>query len=710
MSSILKKFSNWLKQKSGASYFNRFNDTSSTSGNQLSRAYANSVWVMRAIKHVAGPISSVPLNLEVLGDDGNVAISDKRIQRFWQNPFLGLSYFDGIEATVCWLKLEGDCFWFADDSLLIPFPDVAAPSKLLIAGPDNVRIVKDGDEVIGYEYTSKKGKRTYFTPEQSWHHKFFNPYDTARGLGELSAVKIAAESDYLAGNFQRNLNRSNGDQGVYVISKSGITDDKQREQITAQLRAKQRANQRGEAKVAFLNGGDMTIEDPKVRTPDAAFLAGRFADREEIYIGLGVPASMSSKQASYSIGSASDRYALIEETCKPTGRKICEGVDFFTQKLVDGTATVQTSLEWDEHSTMQEVRAERLKSADTLWSKGVPMSVIDEHLRLGMPDYAGKDIGYLPFSVAPVGTVEDPKTDTKLAEKQAPAAPRLKAFDEMVAALTSPITKADEATDEPDEGEQFQADRNSKEVKLWEMHMRSRAASIKRYRQSFKRVLMAARAETLANLDRLTAEGKSLQTKAAASDFVFDLEVFRSAFFGAMRKSAQTALNDGGMQVFKELGKDDVFTMPPEEVLMFIQERKNLLKGIPDQVHRTIMSSIEEGIQNGESMAKLAGRVKGSFNAIESSRALTIAQTETGAAYGTSRQASMKQAGIKRKKWLTSGNGNVRATHRAANGQKVPLDEDFDVGGSALSHPCDPAGDPSETINCHCVSIAVIED
>ncbi|MEM7730958.1 MAG: phage portal protein, partial [Pseudomonadota bacterium] len=292
-----------------------------TSGaTKMAQPFAQSVWVMRAIKHVAGPIAGVPMELRVLGADGDgTEVQDPRVKAFWKKPFMGMSYDDGMEATVGWLKLEGDCFWLMDDSVLLPFPDVGPISNpILISGPDNVRIIYSGDEIEAYEYTNKRGKRMYFDPEQVWHHKTWNPYDDENGLGEMASAKNAAESDWLAGNFQRNMNRSNGDQGVYVVSKKGVTDDAQKEQIVAQLRLKQRRNQQGEIHTTFLTD-DVEIIDPKIRKPDTAFLEGRFADREEVFIGFGVPASMSSKQESYSIGSASDRFILIEETCMPMG-------------------------------------------------------------------------------------------------------------------------------------------------------------------------------------------------------------------------------------------------------------------------------------------------------------------------------------------------------------------------------------------------------
>jgi hypothetical protein len=50
-----------------------------------------------------------------------------------------------------------------------------------------------------------------------------------------------------------------------------------------------------------------------------------------------------------------------------------------------------------------------------------------------------------------------------------------------------------------------------------------------------------------------------------------------------------------------------------------------------------------------------------------------------------------------------------RPTHLAADGQTVPIDEPFDVGGVQFMRPADDSlgAGPEDIINCHCVAIPV---
>lgn len=54
-------------------------------------------------------------------------------------------------------------------------------------------------------------------------------------------------------------------------------------------------------------------------------------------------------------------------------------------------------------------------------------------------------------------------------------------------------------------------------------------------------------------------------------------------------------------------------------------------------------------------------------------------------------------------RWVTMGDHRVRDTHQGAQGQTVSYDEWFQVGGTPMEYPGDPAAPIDETINCRCV-------
>jgi hypothetical protein len=87
-----------------------------------------------------------------------------------------------------------------------------------------------------------------------------------------------------------------------------------------------------------------------------------------------------------------------------------------------------------------------------------------------------------------------------------------------------------------------------------------------------------------------------------------------------------------------------------------------------------------------------------------------IARTESMRGYNAAKQEYLYFSGVQEKEWLTAVDGRERDAHRAANGQRVPIDGFFQVGGDKLAWPGDPSGSPGNTINCRCTIVPIIPD
>ncbi len=132
-----------------------------------------------------------------------------------------------------------------------------------------------------------------------------------------------------------------------------------------------------------------------------------------------------------------------------------------------------------------------------------------------------------------------------------------------------------------------------------------------------------------------------------------------------------------------------------------------------------IMREIEAGIKEGESVDDIAKRVATKLtDAGEvSSRAMTIARTETLTASSLGQAAVMEDAATVipnlKKMWVNGNDERVRgnpgglyknseADHWALGGEMVNWNGKFTNG---LEFPRDPAGGPGETINCRCTFV-----
>ena len=142
------RFASWLVAKAG-NWHQLFArgvgpDDGKGSGG-LHQPYAQSVWVMRAIKHVAEPVGNAPLKFMV----GDRDYDDAALAAFWDSPVVGLdSWADFAEAWVGWYKLKGETFLIADDSWLLTVPGSMARSPLILAPPTAMRHVVSGGQLI----------------------------------------------------------------------------------------------------------------------------------------------------------------------------------------------------------------------------------------------------------------------------------------------------------------------------------------------------------------------------------------------------------------------------------------------------------------------------------------------------------------------------------------------------------------------------------
>jgi hypothetical protein len=250
-------------------------------------------------------------------------------------------------------------------------------------------------------------------------------------------------------------------------------------------------------------------------------------------------------------------------------------------------------------------------------------------------------------------------------------------------------------------------------------HYAKREKFINQYKSACDRVLKYAKHETLRNIEKHfrevpgieSAEGSELPSSLAAR-LTFKSPRFHDELLAALREVAVSALTVAGQHLFDELGRDDPFKLPSALATGFLDVRENLLSNVPDEVHAEIMTSIQDGLEQGETRRELMARIASKFDEISKGRATTIANTETAAAFNYARDKAMREAGVTHKKWLHSQSPDIkepRDAHVEYDGQVRPIDKPFNIGGVKFMYPSDDSlgAGPEDIINCHCVAVAV---
>ena len=120
-----------------------------------------------------------------------------------------------------------------------------------------------------------------------------------------------------------------------------------------------------------------------------------------------------------------------------------------------------------------------------------------------------------------------------------------------------------------------------------------------------------------------------------------------------------------------------------------------------------IKRHITGGIIQGKSVYDIADDLQRDVTNMNRASAVRTARTAMTAAQNGGRQATMDSAtamGIKlRKRWVATKDGRTRDVHGAADGQTVPTDEPFIVGGEEMMFPGDSSSASAWNLyNCRC--------
>ncbi len=122
-------------------------------------------------------------------------------------------------------------------------------------------------------------------------------------------------------------------------------------------------------------------------------------------------------------------------------------------------------------------------------------------------------------------------------------------------------------------------------------------------------------------------------------------------------------------------------------------------------VQPVIQETVTDAYDRGLSVPDTAALISEKVLDAAPYQARMLARTDlNGLANGASVMAATL-VGVQYKQWLTAEDDKVRETHAEADGQTVPVDQPFDVGGESLDYPGDPAGSDDEVCNCRCTVI-----
>lgn len=213
---------------------------------------------------------------------------------------------------------------------------------------------------------------------------------------------------------------------------------------------------------------------------------------------------------------------------------------------------------------------------------------------------------------------------------------------------------------------------------------------------------------------RAILRGQAVTADASAAELPPNLGRWPGAglWHSLMRRLIVPAIDAVFGTAFAAAARDDALGIHRARQTYMAQATDRLSASLwPDEAYERVRADLTEGINAGESVAQMRGRLSRSLRlSAHSYLAERIARTEAHAAVeGGSHAAHLawqRTSGqTLYQRWIATADTRTRPSHRRASGQTVRVDEAFAVGGTSLAFPGDPRGLASETIGCRCSTL-----
>lgn len=672
------------------------------------KVYGAHVWVRKAVSVIASNVA--PLPVEIVDADGETIPN---------HPLAPLFAFpnDTNSAAELW-EDWAVCMLLGGESFLEIVPDQRGrPSELWNRRPDEMTVFPDkSPERIYYprvaEYAYKDDENRIPAPSVI-HSRFKNPINPWRGIAPIAAVRNAIVIDAFAAAWSKTFLQSGARPDYAVIAPNGITPS-ERDDIETQLMMKF-GGPSGWHRPIVLEEGITDVKPLSFAPKDIEWLEQRRFSRDEIGGVFGVPDEvMGYGRDTYENMDAAFRWLWLLTLVPFVERRDDTLNRHFTREMPMLKPGERVRTDLSGVAALSENVAEKIAAARELFNMGVPFNTIDERLGLGIGDIPGGATGYLPFSIAPVGS----------ASQMSPVAPTGDTGENRTVSARS-RNKA---------GIPLGSDAHKN---IWESFVSATGKHERRMIRELKRQFQRQQNATLRRLRELdiTRDAADGETKAqlpipSASD-VFDVRaesaVFRDAFdpfytdaveqFGA---AAYDDVKSAAPRVKLEIGIAFDISDPVVQAMirrMIFRFARDINRTTQNKIGDVLRVILQDANADGWSIPRIQreiyDQISNVFNVRKSDyETERIARTEINRAANSGRIEGWRQTGVVTgKSWIAAIDGRTRDTHIDVHvetqANPIPLNAEFEVGECRGDAP-GQTGCPHEDINCRCTMIAVI--
>lgn len=561
--------------------------------------------------------------------------------------------------------------------------------ELWLMPPQYVRVIPGARRKLAAFVFNRSGREESIPGEWVVHFKGYTPDFEPVGASDLEAIEFQYSTRYDIARLMQLFVRNGGMPAGYFRLLGA--DGKPSTQVLGEPEVK-----RLQSQVAKLFGGLTAAFKPRILsalsfdrlglTPNEMALIeqAKLAD-EDICRALGVPPWMVGvKESAGKLGdsggaAAQDRGIYIRNTLLP---KIAMFDAVLTERLVPMFGETGVRARTDT-SRLLELSLPLVNSAQQVTAlTGGPVLTTNEARKLfGQPLDPGERSDTLRESAVVDVSAPAPGAQGTAASDPAPA-PKPEAKSRMI------------------EGDQSR-----------ERARKKASATLARYERRMSAMFAGLLADQRKRLiARLEAEG----LRAREGRRAINLEDVLSPDpedLSALERLLAQLVSERGDEVLSDLAMEMQLNANSGRAASFVTANAQRALSLIDATTReAVRRQIAEGLALNETTAQIVERIR-QMSEFGQARALMIARTETVSAFNFATTEAYEQSGVvDGVEWLSARDSAVRPTHAEADGQVVAVGQPFTVGGMPMDFPGDPGADPSETVNCRCTTLPVVNE
>lgn len=582
-------------------------------------AYRRS-WVYACTSAIADEVATIDLKLEIKTGSGWKEVKSHpaidllgKVNAFYSSDEL-------FRATQSYLELEGNAFWY------IAY-NATQPAEIWPLNPTQVTVIRDEKNFIGgYIFQNVSGRRIPLAPDEVVHFKRFNPTDPYRGIGTITALSLAIDSDVYAAEWNRNFFANSALPAFALKTEANLTQEQYDEFME---KWKERFQGVSRSHLPAVLAGGMDVVNLSVSQKDMDFLSARQWGRDEILAGFKVPKSVLGivEDVNRANAEATD-YIYAKRTILPRNRFITTVLTELylpLWKLDPSKYRITATDPTPQNQELELLRRE--KALTTGYVTRNEIRALD-----GLKPIDGGDELLVPNTYVPLSQA--------IAPKPAPV-------------VTPPAGQPTKA-------------------KALDVFVDHRV-------RFFREAIGSATTKVEAVLTQMQADtehaikhtGKALQTlepdavpdsRAAelSKKLFIDWEKYLPLLSEVLQEIDAPALAFGGERALSSTGVSIAFDLANPRAVAWVRDRGlQMASSIADGLKDELRSRISAGVEAGASIDEIAGSLGQFFDEQSQWRALRIARTEVLSSYAQGSLEGARQAGLGQKRWITAEDDRV---------------------------------------------------